>query len=112
METSQDSNTLLAIVQAQDADIAQKALKEIGVESYQMPSVGGFLGRKNVTLVIINQNHQEEEITKILQNTCSQRIEYIAVPLDSAPLTFPTPAPICVGGATIFGIDAEQIELL
>ena len=103
-------NTLIAIVQAEDADVAEKALKEAGISSYQLPSVGGFLGRKNVTLVILNFNQQEETIQKILKATCSQRIEYIGVSLESSPLSAPTPAPISVGGATIFSLNCEKVE--
>ncbi len=52
----------------------------------------------------------KKQIIDILQKTCRQRIEYIAVPLESASLTLPTPTPINVGGAIIFGIDIEQYK--
>ena len=107
-----EPNTLVAIVQAQDADEAEKALNEIGVNAYQLPSVGGFLGRKNVTLVIPIRGSSEGEIVQILKDNCRQRIEYNAIPLDSAPMAIPTPTSVCVGGATIFGLEAEQIEIL
>jgi uncharacterized protein YaaQ len=45
-----------------------------------------------------------------LQETCRQRVEYIAVPLESAPLPLPTPTPITIGGATIFGMEIEHFE--
>ena len=112
METSQESNLLIAIVQAQDADIAEQALKKINVDSYQLPSVGGFLGRKNITLIIHSSNGKNDDIIEILKNSCSQRIEFIAVPIESAQLAIPTPTQIAVGGAAIFGVTAEKIEKL
>lgn len=112
MESENTYNLMLAIVQAQDVDLAEQALKEIGINSYQMPSVGGFLGRKNATLIIHVVDDRQEEIMDLLGKTCRQRIEYIAVPLESAPLPLPTPTPISVGGATIFGLTAERIEKL
>ena len=74
MELTQESNIMFAIVQAQDADIAQQALKSIEIDSYQMPSVGGFLGRKNITLIINTPEGRNEEIIDILKASCSQRV--------------------------------------
>ncbi len=112
MESTQGSNLLFAIIQAQDADIAEQALKKIGIDSYQMPSVGGFLGRKNITLIIQSPPDKNEEVTEILKMSCSQRVEFMAVPLDGAQLAIPTPTQVVVGGAAIFGITAEKIEKL
>lgn len=109
MDSPQESNLLMAIVQSQDADIAEQALKNINVASYQLPSVGGFLGRKNITLIIQSEIGKYEEIMDILKSSCSQRIEFIAVPIESAQLAIPTPTQIAVGGAAIFEITAEKI---
>ncbi len=111
MET-QDSNLLMAIVQAQDADIAEQALKKINIDSYQLPSVGGFLGRKNITLIIDATDGKNDEIIDILRKSCSQRIEFIAVPIESAQLAIPTPTQIAVGGAAVFELSAEKIMKL
>lgn len=109
MKSMQKSNLMMAIVQAQDADIAEHALKAINIDSYQMPSVGGFLGRKNVTLIIDSPAEKNEEIIDILKNSCCQRIEFITVPIESAQQAIPTPTQIAVGGAAIFGLTAEKI---
>lgn len=110
METT--SNILIAIVQAQDVDLAEQALKDVNIDSYRMPSVGGFLGRKNATLIIHAEVEKHGQIFDILNKICRQRIEYIAVPLESSPLPLPTPTPISVGGATIFSIETEHFEEL
>ena len=102
MESSQESNLLFAIVQAQDADIAQHALKSISIDSYQMPSVGGFLGRKNVTLIIDCPEERHAEVIDILKNSCCQRIEFINIPIENAQQVIPTPTQVAVGGAAIF----------
>lgn len=109
MESEHESNMLLAVVQSQDADIAEQALKKSGINSYQLPSVGGFLGRKNITLIIESPEGKQDEIMEIMKSSCSQRIEFIAVPIESAQLAIPTPTQIAVGGAAIFGITAEEI---
>ena len=103
---------LLAVVQAQDADVAETRVREMGVSVTRLPSVGAFLGRRNATLLIgINPARIDETLATFKEN-CRQRVEYIAVPLESAPLPLPSPTPITVGGATIFTLDVEHFEEL
>jgi uncharacterized protein YaaQ len=101
---------MIAVVQAQDADISFETLKSLGVSCERLSSVGGFLGRKNVTLLISLPVEKQSVVMAALQENCRQRVEYIAVPLESAPLPLPTPTPITVGGATIFSLDIDQYE--
>jgi uncharacterized protein YaaQ len=101
---------LLAVVQAQDAESAQAALTKIGLTSTRLPSVGGFLGRRNITLMIGLPPRRKQAALDALHASCRQRVEYIAVPLESAPLPLPTPTPITIGGATIFSVEIEHYE--
>jgi uncharacterized protein YaaQ len=101
---------LVAVVQAQDAEYAQNSLKKSGAAVEQLSSIGGFLGRKNTTLLIGTTAERSARLLDILKETCRQRIEYIAVPLESAPLPLPTPTPISIGGATIFALEVEHYE--
>jgi uncharacterized protein YaaQ len=101
---------MIAVVQAQDADSSFDTLKNLGVTCERLGSVGGFLGRKNVTLLIGLTEEKQSMVMAALQENCRQRVEYIAVPLESAPLPLPTPTPITVGGATIFSLDIDHFE--
>lgn len=101
---------LIAVIQAQDADSAEDALKPIGVTVERLSSIGGFLGRKNTTLLIGAPSSKSSAVLDALNESCRQRIEYIAVPLESAPLPLPTPTPISIGGATIFSLEVEYYE--
>ncbi len=103
---------MMAVVQAQDAEIAKETLLKIGTTVERLPSVGGFLGRRNATLLIGMREEQRETVVEALNQSCRQRIEFIAVPLESAPLPLPTPTPITVGGATVFSLDVEHYEEL
>jgi uncharacterized protein YaaQ len=103
---------MLAVIQAQDAEIAKEALARIGLTIERLPSVGGFLGRRNATLVIGLREDQRDMVLEALNKSCRQRIEFIAVPLESAPLPLPTPTPITVGGATVFSLEVEHYEEL
>ena len=51
---------MMAVVQAQDAEVAKEALVKMGVTVERLPSVGGFLGRRNATLVIGMYEPQRE----------------------------------------------------
>jgi uncharacterized protein YaaQ len=110
-ETGENSKTLLlAVVQAQDVESAQNSLSKLGLTSTRLPSVGGFLGRRNVTLMIGLGGNKKQAAIDALHASCRQRIEYIAVPLESAPLPLPTPTAITIGGATIFSLDIDHFE--
>lgn len=104
------SKMIIAVIQAQDIDAAFSALKAINIAATRLPSVGGFLGRRNATLLIDLNPADVQKVEEALKKSCQQRIEYLAVPLESAPLPLPTPTPINVGGATIFDINIEHFE--
>ncbi len=110
MYTKDPHLMLIAVVQAQDIENAHNSLEQAGLVAERLPSVGGFLGRRNATLLIVLPKDRQQEAVDILTSTCRQRVEYIAVPLESAPLPLPTPTPITIGGATIFGLDIEHFE--
>jgi len=103
---------MMAVVQAQDAEIARETLAKFSVTVERLPSVGGFLGRRNATLLISMKEEQREMVLESLHKSCRQRVEFIAVPLESAPLPLPTPTPITVGGATVFSLEIEHYEEL
>lgn len=101
---------MFAVVQAQDSEIAHNTLVAMGFSVTRLPSVGGFLGRRNATLLIGFPPERAQEVLANLRENCRQRIEYIAVPLESAPLPLPSPTPITIGGATIFSMEVEHYE--
>jgi uncharacterized protein YaaQ len=109
-EKKENQVLLIAVVQSQDAENAQIALARLSVSVTRLPSTGGFLGRRNATLLIGFSRGREQDVTRALQENCRQRVEYIAVPLESAPLPLPAPTPITIGGATIFSLEVEHYE--
>jgi len=102
----------VVIVQAQDAEIAEQVLVEKKFFVTRLPSTGGFLGRRNATLLIGAVPDQQDVLFSTLKENCRQRVEYIAVPLESAPLPLPTPTPITIGGATVFSFDVDHFEVI
>jgi uncharacterized protein YaaQ len=103
---------LIAVVQAQDSDNATSSLIKLGASVAKFPSVGGFLGRRNATLLIGVPKDKEDQVMAALQKNCRQRVEYISIPLESAPLPLPAPTPITVGGAAVFSLEIEHFEVI
>jgi uncharacterized protein YaaQ len=104
---------LLAVLQAQDADLVTGALRKYGVAAYELSSTGAFLGRKNVTLLIPVETTNIDLVLSELKRNCRQRIEYVSMPIEGQPLPIPSPIPITVGGATIFILEIDQyLEVL
>ncbi|HUE99485.1 MAG TPA: cyclic-di-AMP receptor [Anaerolineales bacterium] len=101
---------MLAVVQEQDVDTATRALERLRLPVVYLASAGGFLGRRNTTLLVGLQKGREEDALKALEESCRQRIEYLTLPLEGSPLPMPTPVPVTVGGATVFALPVEHFE--
>lgn len=109
-QTGDIDTLLIVIVQAQDADIAINLINKLGQPVTKLPSIGGFLRRRNSMLLIALSESRKPAVMDILKETCRQRVEFIAVPLESTPLPLPAPTPINVGGATVFSLKIEHYE--
>jgi uncharacterized protein YaaQ len=101
---------LMAVVQEQDLEIATRALQPLGAPVFYFSSAGGFLGRRNATLLIGLPRGKEQAALDVLHQTCRQRIEYMTLPLEGAPMPMPSPVPVTVGGATVFALPVERFE--
>jgi uncharacterized protein YaaQ len=109
-ESSKIHALMTAVIQEQDIDLALRALGQLNVPVVHLASAGGFLGRRNATVLIGLPDDMEAPVIKALQTSCRQRIEYLAIPLEGSPLPMPTPVPVTVGGATIFTLPVERFE--
>jgi uncharacterized protein YaaQ len=101
---------MAAIIQLQDTDIAIGKLVEAGFPVSKMSSSGGFLGRRNVTILVGIQHGQEAQVHEILAKICRRRIEYVATPIEGSPFHLPLSTPVTVGGATLFTMAVEHYE--
>jgi len=110
MDNSLIKLLMLAVVQEQDQETATQALAKLNLPVVFLSSAGGFLGRRNATLLIGLREGKEESALKALEESCRQRIEYLTLPLEGSPLPMPTPVPVTVGGATVFALPVERFE--
>ncbi len=98
---------MAVVIQEDDLESALKALSGAGFGVDHLPSAGGFLNRRNVTLLIGIPEGREEDILPILEYSCERRIQNLRTPIQEAPFSFLRPTPVEVGGATIFTFDIE-----
>jgi len=101
---------MAAVIQDADLENALGALNKLGFSVARLSSTGGFLSRRNVTLLIGVQKGREEAAVKALQNSCQQRVEFVSSPLRGSPFPMPTPTQVTVGGATIFMFEVESYD--
>jgi uncharacterized protein YaaQ len=110
MENTPIKHLMTVVVQEQDVDLAVRALAAEGMHAFHLASSGGFLGRRNATLLVGLPEGRQNDARSALQKSCRQRVEYLAIPLEGSPLPLPTPVPVTVGGATIFTLPVERYE--
>ena len=110
MDTHSIKLLMLAVIQEQDLDTATRALGRLSLPVVYLFSSGGFLGRRNATLLIGLPDGREADALKSLEESCRQRVEYLTLPLEGSPLPMPTPVPVTVGGATVFTLPVELFE--
>ncbi len=101
---------LSAVIQEQDLENALSVLTKLGFSVTHLPSTGGFLGRRSVTLLIGLAAGQEKTAVDALSSSCKKRVEYVSTPIEAGPSPFPNPIPVNVGGATIFVFEVERFE--
>lgn len=103
-------NLMLAVVQEQDLEAATRALEAFGAPVVFLSSAGGFLGRRNATVLVGLPTEKEEQALEVLRQTCRQRVEYLTLPMEGTPLPLPAPVPVTVGGATVLALPVERYE--
>lgn len=101
---------LIAVVQAQDYYAAMVVLEKASFSVTRLPSVGGFLSRRNATLLIGLPEEERPRAMELLKKTCRKRIAFIAVPIENSPLPMPAPTPVSVGGVSLFTLDIDHYE--
>jgi len=104
------THLMAAVIQEADMESALASLSKLGFSVARLSSTGGFLSRKNVTLLIGIQTGREEAAVKALQNSCKQRVEFVSSPLQGSAIPTPPPTQITVGGATVFMFEVESYE--
>jgi uncharacterized protein YaaQ len=101
---------IMAVVQEQDIENATDVAQSLGAAVVYLTSTGGFLGRRNATLLIGLPAGLEVGLIEALHKACRKRIEYLTMPVEGTPMPLPTAVPVTVGGATIFALPVDRFE--
>jgi CPA1 family monovalent cation:H+ antiporter len=94
------------VIQESDVENVIAVLNRLGTPITRISSSGGFLGRKNTTLLVGVPEGKDTEIINAISKVSRQRIEYVPSPIESSGV----PSTVTVGGATIFTFDVERYE--
>ena len=97
-ESTNIHSIMTAVIQDQDVDMALRALEQIHAPVTHLASAGGFLGRRNATLLVGLRDGEEEKVLKALQASCRQRVEYLAMPLEGYWMDVGQPKDYLTGG--------------
>ena len=97
-----------AVIQDRDAQKTARALRQAGFMTTQLPSTGGFLGRRNVTMLIGLARGSERHLVEILEANSRSRANYVVNPFEDLRIPIGSPKKVTVGGATLFTIDIED----
>ena len=101
---------IICIVQDQDSSALIDELMEKDFRITKLASTGGFLRAGNTTLLTGVEDHEVDQVLKIIEDNCKTRelttsLLTVTMPGDSY---IPYPLEVKVGGATIFILDVEK----
>jgi CPA1 family monovalent cation:H+ antiporter len=101
---------MAVVIQEEDLEIAFSALTKLGFTLTHLQSSGGFLSKRNATLLVGLAHGHEAVVHKALNLSSRRRIRYLSTPIEGMPVTITTPLQVTVGGATIFTFEVERFE--
>jgi CPA1 family monovalent cation:H+ antiporter len=101
------------VIQDSDVENITAVLNRLGTPVTRLSSSGGFLGRKNTTLLIGIPENKEPVILQAIRKTSKQRVEFLPASTDKSskdPSDLDDNLSVTVMGATAFTFDVERYE--
>ena len=109
---------LIVIAQDEDAELLSQRLSASDLRATKIDTVGGFLARGNITLLLGVEDERVEDVLGIIRATCHTRRRFVNPLLSAADgLSLTVPGPILpmeveVGGAIVFSLPVRQFVLM
>jgi len=115
---NQETNKLvLAVLQEEDYDSTVAALNEHGYFVTKLSSSGGFLKKKNITILVGVDSQRYVELLDLLKGRAGRRLKTVF----TAPSLFPgsgheaimsssVPVEVETGGVTVFTMSLEGLD--
>lgn len=116
VDTSRDNKLILAILQEEDYDQTVEMLNEKNFFVTKLSSSGGFLKKKNVTIMIGVEEERLPEVTAILEKYAGKRkITTYAMTSTGAEIRgintgVTIPVEKQVGGVTMFTLSMDSLK--
>jgi uncharacterized protein YaaQ len=105
----QVAKLVFTILHQLDAENVVTALESAGHRLTRIPSIGGFLGIENVTLLMAVDDDKMDDVVAVIERYCSSR--EIELPLVVAGrLKDELPSLVRYGGATILIANLESVR--
>ncbi|HET89805.1 MAG TPA: hypothetical protein ENN99_03565 [Chloroflexi bacterium] len=102
---------IVSVVNKDDAWPLVDVLVTNGYRVTTLNSAGGFLRKENMTLFIIVEDQQVDDVVRLIQDNCHTRVESVgSLPpvMESGELYVLATAEVEVGGAVILVLDVAQ----
>ena len=103
-----------AIVRNDNEDDVTAALNAEHIYITKLSTVGGFLRKGNVTLLIVTEDDKVQQIIDIIKRECGQSQDItVNMPYISGTgmmNSSTVPVKVKIGGATVFVTDVERFE--
>lgn len=102
---------LTAFIHDDDHENAVTALTQLGVSVTRLPSRGGLLRQRSVTLLIGVPEPQVNSVLRILESSCQRRVQTTSGLREFLPIHLPGDRKeVEIGGATVFSFEIERYE--
>ncbi len=102
---------MAVVIQEEDLESAFSSLTKLGFTLTHLRSSGGFLNRRNATILVGLSQGYEAAVFKALNLSCRRRVKYLSNPIDGMPASITTPVQVTIGGATVFTFEVERFEV-
>lgn len=99
---------IVAIIQEADLNALLETLARNGLSATKLASTGGFLRRRNTTLLIGAREEQVSSALGCIESVCKSRTLVLPSHLHSELPERILPEEVVVGGATVFLLNIEQ----
>ena len=104
---------ILAILQEEDYEAAVEDLNRHQIYVTKLSSTGGFLKRRNITIMIGVEESQLDSALSILK-TCAGHRQATSYAMPASGSYYPgsgsaVPVPTQIGGATVFVLDVDSM---
>jgi CPA1 family monovalent cation:H+ antiporter len=102
---------MAVVIQEEDLENTFSSLTKLGFTLTHLQSSGGFLRRRNATILVGLSHGYEAAVFKALNLSCRRRVKFLSNPIEGMPASITTPVQVTIGGATIFTFEVERFEV-